>query len=230
MADAKRRVTGRVTAFASNRNNLLFVAVEQLICRGAAAFSSSRFPRVLATGSDCRRNATSMIQRRSRGLRRSESMPWPVAEIRGDAFHSTNMTKSRLLGAAILRQCGCGIPLPITGTCPTAPIWGAQAKPIDRDYYNHTFASAMVLHDMPQHENRVELYDRFKTRGDCPACELTTKSENALKMGLWFRPISRDSAALERRKSIACYPTALAATVPPAWTTRTGATIRYLSA
>jgi len=34
---------------------------------------------------------------------------------------------------------------------------GAGAKHVDRDYFNHSMAVAMVMHDMPQHDNRVDL-------------------------------------------------------------------------
>jgi hypothetical protein len=43
-------------------------------------------------------------------------------------------------------------PLPINWSLPDRPLWGAQAKQMDRDFYNYSFAVGTVLHDMPQHE------------------------------------------------------------------------------
>jgi choline dehydrogenase-like flavoprotein len=65
-------------------------------------------------------------------------------------------------------------------------MWGAQAKQMDRDFYNHSFAIGMVLHDMPQHENRVELDDKVKDAWGLPVARITSKiHENDLKMGRW---------------------------------------------
>ena len=62
---------------------------------------------------------------------------------------------------------GVGIPLPINWRMPGTPSWGAEAKKIDRDYFNHSLAIAMVLHDMPQHDNRIDLDDKWSTPGAC---------------------------------------------------------------
>ena len=49
--------------------------------------------------------------------------------------------------------------LPINWDLPGRPTLGAGAKHVDRDYFNHSMAVAvaMVMHDMPQHDNRVDL-------------------------------------------------------------------------
>ena len=54
---------------------------------------------------------------------------------------------------------GVGIPLPINWSLPGKPLWGSEAKQIDREQFNHSMAVAMVMHDMPQHDNRVDLDD-----------------------------------------------------------------------
>ena len=68
---------------------------------------------------------------------------------------------------------GVGIPLPINWRLPDAPAWGAAAKQNDRDNFNHSMAVAMVLHDMPRHDNRVDLDDEVKDAWGLPAARIT---------------------------------------------------------
>jgi choline dehydrogenase-like flavoprotein len=79
---------------------------------------------------------------------------------------------------------GVGIPLPINWGLPGKPTWGAEAKKIDREYFNHSMAVAMVLHDMPQHENRVDLDDTVTDAWGLPVARITlTPHENDLAQG-----------------------------------------------
>lgn len=79
---------------------------------------------------------------------------------------------------------GVGIPLPINWGLPGKPTWGAEAKRIDRDYFNHSMAVAMVLHDMPQHENRVDLDDSVVDAWGLPVARITlSPHENDLAQG-----------------------------------------------
>lgn len=79
---------------------------------------------------------------------------------------------------------GVGIPLPINWGLPGKPTWGAEAKRIDRDYFNHSMAIAMVLHDMPQHENRVDLDDSVVDAWGLPVARITlSPHENDLAQG-----------------------------------------------
>jgi choline dehydrogenase-like flavoprotein len=79
---------------------------------------------------------------------------------------------------------GVGIPLPINWGLPGKPTWGAEAKKIDREYFNHSMAVAMVLHDMPQHENRVDLDDTVTDAWGLPVARITlTPHENDLTQG-----------------------------------------------
>ena len=39
---------------------------------------------------------------------------------------------------------GVGIPLPINWGLPDRPLWGAQAKQMDRDHFNHSMAGVRV--------------------------------------------------------------------------------------
>jgi choline dehydrogenase-like flavoprotein len=79
---------------------------------------------------------------------------------------------------------GVGIPLPINWGLPGKPTWGAEAKKVDREYFNHSMAVAMVLHDMPQHENRVDLDDTVMDAWGLPVARITlTPHENDLAQG-----------------------------------------------
>ena len=79
---------------------------------------------------------------------------------------------------------GVGIPLPINWGLPGNPTWGAEAKQIDRDYFSHSMAVAMVLHDMPQHDNRVDLDDTVVDAWGLPVARITlTPHENDLAQG-----------------------------------------------
>lgn len=79
---------------------------------------------------------------------------------------------------------GVGIPLPINWGLPGKPTWGAEAKQVDRDYFNHSMAVAMVLHDMPQHDNRVDLDDSVVDAWGLPVARITlTPHENDLAQG-----------------------------------------------
>lgn len=79
---------------------------------------------------------------------------------------------------------GVGIPLPINWGLPGKATWGAEAKQVDRDYFNHSMAVAMVLHDMPQHDNRVDLDDSVVDAWGLPVARITlTPHENDLAQG-----------------------------------------------
>ena len=76
------------------------------------------------------------------------------------------------------------------------PSWGAEAKKIDRDYFNHSMAVAMVLHDMPQHDNRVDLDDEVIDAWGLPVARITLKPhENDLDQGRFL--IDRGADILE---------------------------------
>ena len=64
------------------------------------------------------------------------------------------------------------------------PTWGAEAKKIDRELFSHSMAVAMVLHDMPQHENRVDLDPEAVDAWGLPVARITlTPHENDLTQG-----------------------------------------------
>ncbi len=91
---------------------------------------------------------------------------------------------------------GVGIPLPINWHLPGAPGWGAEAKKVDRENFNHSLAVAMVLHDMPRHDNRVDLDDEVVDAWGLPVARVTLEAhENDLAQGRYL--IDRGADILE---------------------------------
>ena len=114
------------------------------------------------------------------------SMPGRAAAMSARrASSSTSTIASRgFVSGGHIACAGVGIPLPINWRLPDAPAWGAAAKQNDRDNFNHSMAVAMVLHDMPRHDNRVELDDEVKDAWGLPVARITTYAhENDLKQG-----------------------------------------------
>lgn len=91
---------------------------------------------------------------------------------------------------------GVGIPLPINWGLPGRPTWGAEAKQVDRDHFNHSMAVAMVVHDMPQHDNRVDLDETVVDAWGLPVARISLKAHaNDLAMGRFL--IDRNAEILE---------------------------------
>jgi choline dehydrogenase-like flavoprotein len=110
-------------------------------------------------------------------------------------FYGHDETRGHVSGGHIAAA-GVGIPLPINWGLPGRPAWGAEAKRIDRAFFNHSMAVAMVVHDMPQHENRVDLDDRVTDAWGLPVARITLKPHpNDLAQGRFL--IDRDAEILE---------------------------------
>ena len=98
-------------------------------------------------------------------------------------FYENDASRGFVSGGHIAAA-GVGIPLPINWGLPGKPTWGAEAKQIDRDYFSHSMAVAMVLHDMPQHDNRVDLDDTVVDAWGLPVARITlAPHENDLAQG-----------------------------------------------
>jgi choline dehydrogenase-like flavoprotein len=150
---------------------------------------SGRFPHGLANGSDLvGRNATFHEFSAAVGVFEDPIYAWAGGGyVAASSFQFYEHDEKRgFAGGCHIACAGVGIPLPINWSLPGRPAWGIQAKQIDRDFYNHSFAIAMVVHDMPQHDNRVELDDKVKDAWGLPVARITNKiHENDLKMGRW---------------------------------------------
>lgn len=98
-------------------------------------------------------------------------------------FYENDASRGFVSGGHIAAA-GVGIPLPINWGLPGKPTWGTEAKQIDRDYFSHSMAVAMVLHDMPQHDNRVDLDDTVVDAWGLPVARITlAPHENDLAQG-----------------------------------------------
>jgi choline dehydrogenase-like flavoprotein len=148
---------------------------------------SGRFPHGLANGSDLvGRNVTFHEYSAAVGLFDDPIYAWAGGGyVSASSFEFYNHDPARgFVSGGHVASAGVGIPLPINWRLPDAPAWGAAAKQNDRENFNHSMAVAMVLHDMPQHDNRVDLDDEVTDAWGLPVARITlAPHENDLKQG-----------------------------------------------
>jgi choline dehydrogenase-like flavoprotein len=151
---------------------------------------SSRFPSGLANGTDLvGRNVTFHEYSAAIGLFDDPVYAWAGGGyVSASSFQFYEHDDSRGFASGGHVACaGVGIPLPINWGLPDRPLWGAEAKRMDREYFNHSMAVAMVVHDMPQHDNRVDLDEKVTDAWGLPAARITLKPHpNDLAMGRWL--------------------------------------------
>ena len=160
---------------------------------------SGRFPNGLANGSDLvGRNVTFHEYSAAVGVFDDPIYAWAgggYVSASSFQFYEHDDARGHVSGGHIAAA-GVGIPLPINWSLPGRPSWGAAAKRIDRDYFNHSMAVAMVVHDMPQHENRVDLDERVTDAWGLPVARITLKPHpNDLAQGRFL--IDRNAEILE---------------------------------
>jgi choline dehydrogenase-like flavoprotein len=160
---------------------------------------SGRFPNGLANSSDLvGRNVTFHEYSAAVGLFDDPIYAWAGGGyVSASSFQFYEHDDSRGFASGGHIACaGVGIPLPINWGLPDRPLWGPQAKQMDRDYFNHSMAVAMVVHDMPQHDNRIELDEKVEDAWGLPVARVTlTPHENDLAMGRFL--IDRNGEILE---------------------------------
>ena len=169
---------------------------------------SGRFPNGVANGNDLvGRNVTFHEYSAAVGTYEDPIYAWAGGGyVSASTFQHYEHDPSRgFVSGGHLAVAGVGIPLPINWHLPGAPTWGAEAKKIDREYFNHSLAVAMVLHDMPQHENRVDLDDKVVDAWGLPVARITLKPHrNDLDQGRYLIDRAADileaSGALDIRK------------------------------
>lgn len=82
---------------------------------------------------------------------------------------------------------GVGVPLPINFKLPDTTSWGQGMKDSDRQFFNHSMAVGVCLHDLPQHGNRVELDESVEDAWRLPVARVTHKAhQNDLDQGRWI--------------------------------------------
>ncbi len=161
--------------------------------------TSARFPKGLANGSDLvGRNATFHEYSAAVGVFDDPIYAWAGGGyVSASSFQFYEHDETRgFAGGGHMASAGVGIPLPINWTLPDRPAWGAEAKRVDRNFFNHSMAAAMVVHDLPQHDNRVDLDDTVTDAWGLPVARVTVKPhENDLAMGRYL--IDRNAEILE---------------------------------
>jgi choline dehydrogenase-like flavoprotein len=149
--------------------------------------ASGRFQNGLANGNDLiGRNATFHEYSAAVGVFDDPIYAWAgggYVSASSFQFYEHDESRGHVSGGHIAAA-GVGIPLPINWRLPGRPSWGAEAKAVDRQYFNHSMAVAMVLHDMPQHDNRVDLDDKVVDAWGLPVARVTlTPHPNDLAQG-----------------------------------------------
>jgi choline dehydrogenase-like flavoprotein len=160
---------------------------------------SGRFPNGLANGSDLvGRNLTLHEYSAAVGVFDDPIYAWAGGGyVAASSYQFYEHDDSHgFVGGGHIASAGVGIPLPINWSLPDRPLWGAAAKQMDRDFYNHSFAIGLVLHDMPQHANRVELDARVTDVCGLPVARITLRPHpNDLAQGRWV--VDRNAEILE---------------------------------
>ncbi len=83
-----------------------------------------------------------------------------------------------------------------TGPCRTGRPGVPRPSASTASYFNHSMAASMVVHDLPQHDNRVDLDDTVVDDWGLPVARITlTPHENDLAMGRFL--IDRSAEILE---------------------------------
>lgn len=160
---------------------------------------SGHFPNGLANGSDLvGRNVTFHEYSAAVGVFDDPVYAWAGGGyVSASSFQFYEHDERRgFVGGGHIAAAGVGIPLPINWHLPGRPTWGAGAKQADRNFFNHSMAVAMVVHDMPQHDNRVELDNQVTDAWGLPVARITLKPhENDLAQGRFL--IDRNAEILE---------------------------------
>jgi choline dehydrogenase-like flavoprotein len=160
---------------------------------------SARFPNGLANGSDLvGRNVTFHEYSSAIGVFDDPIYAWAGGGyVSASSFEFYEHDDSRGFASGGHIACaGVGIPLPVNWSLPDRPLWGAEAKRMDQEFFNHSMAVSMVVHDMPQHDNRVDLDDHVVDAWGLPVARITlTPHENDLAMGRFL--VDRDAEILE---------------------------------
>jgi choline dehydrogenase-like flavoprotein len=140
--------------------------------------TSRRFPNGLANSNDLvGRNATFHEYSAAVGVFDDPIYAWAGGGyVSATTFQFYEHDESRgFVSGGQLAAAGVGIPLPINWSLPGRPTWGSEAKAVDREHFNHSMAVGIVLHDMPQHENRVDLDPTVTDAWGMPVARITSK-------------------------------------------------------
>lgn len=75
---------------------------------------------------------------------------------------------------------------PINWMLPGRPAWGEAARRADVDYFRHSMKIGVCLHDLPVHDNRVDLDPTVKDAWGLPVIRVTHRShQNDIALARW---------------------------------------------
>jgi choline dehydrogenase-like flavoprotein len=101
-------------------------------------------------------------------------------------FYETREERG-FIGGCHVFAAGPRSPWPINFTIPGAPLWGLEAKNVDRTLFNHTMGAAFLLHDLPQESNQVDLDPEVTDSWGLPVARITHRMHpNDLAQARWF--------------------------------------------
>lgn len=151
---------------------------------------SGRFPNGLANGNDLvGRYLTLHEYSAAVGVFEEPVYGWAGGGyVSGSTFEFLEGSQDNgFVGGSHVAAAGVGVPLPINFAMPEKPEWGQGMKDADRQFFNHSMAVGVCLHDLPQHENRVELDESVTDAWGLPVARVTHKAhQNDIEQGRWI--------------------------------------------
>lgn len=101
-------------------------------------------------------------------------------------YYATDESRG-YIGGGLIGAGSAGFPLPVNWGLPEKPGWGAEAKRIDREYFNRSMSAGIVLQDLPQARNRVDLDPEVKDAWGLPVARITHRAHpNDLAQANWM--------------------------------------------
>jgi choline dehydrogenase-like flavoprotein len=101
-------------------------------------------------------------------------------------YYATDESRG-FIGGGLIAAGSAGFPLPVNWALPEKPAWGAEAKRIDREYFNRSMSAGIVLQDLPQVTNRVDLDPTVRDAWGLPVARVTHAAHaNDLAMANWL--------------------------------------------
>jgi choline dehydrogenase-like flavoprotein len=98
-------------------------------------------------------------------------------------FYETDEKRGHIGGCIIAASQTCH---PINMVFPGRPLWGQAMKDADRNFFSYAMKIGLILHDLPQENNRVDLDPDVKDVWGVPVARITHRAHrNDIAMGKW---------------------------------------------
>jgi choline dehydrogenase-like flavoprotein len=119
-------------------------------------------------------------------------------------FYETDEKRGHIGGCIIAASQTCH---PINMVFPGRPLWGQAMKDADRNFFSYAMKIGLILHDLPQENNRIDLDPTVKDAWGLPVARITHRAHrNDVAMGKW--QVDKNVEILEAagaRKTIPVY-------------------------